>query len=300
MKKATPNNCLLCDASRLRFMFPREEDSLWQCESCSGIFAWPQIAQKDLEFYYDEITDVNYLLKYEQESYLRAKRILNYLDKKNLAGKILDVGCGCGFFLKMCQEQGKQAEGIEISKKAIELSKKFGDFIIYNEEITDCLKSLSTYSIISAQHILEHMKNPREFLSLLRNKLDQSGVLVIAIPNFDSWIQRWSGLQWVCLRERGHLFHFSPSAIEKLLSNVGFRLLDLQTPQWNCLDLVWAWRHRNEKYNFDKNNTDSEKYKSIKQSSFIRKNLSPLFKPLGWFVEYVHKGCEILAFAQKT
>lgn len=297
-----PKKCSLCSCRDITFIQTRGWDDLYLCASCKVVFAWPQIKKVDLESYYDEVTDPEYLVKYEQESLKRAQRILAFIHKKNIYEKILDLGCGCGFFLKESQKQGSDAEGVELSKKAIELASKNGDFKIYQGEVLEVLSKLPTYKVIAAQHILEHMHQPLDFFKLIWKKLEPQGILVLAIPNYNSWMRQWAEMHWVLLREQGHLFHFNIESLQKWLKQSRFQILDYQTPQWNSLDLLWAWRQRGKEFKELKVNSAQSKKRvqsERKKELFFRQMVSIGGRPLALLAEKMKKGGELLVFAQK-
>ena len=46
--------------------------------------------------------------------------ILDVIEKETAVGRILDVGCGCGFFLKEAKDRGWNMEGVEPSKESVD------------------------------------------------------------------------------------------------------------------------------------------------------------------------------------
>lgn len=297
-----PALCLLCESKKLSAVFNRDEDTLWSCESCRVVFAWPQIQEMDLHSYYACVTDPNYIVKYEKEAKRRGERILRFVEKKIKSGKILDVGCGCGFFLSVAQHQGWEAMGVEIAQPMIALSRKFGDFKIVEGDFNRVKDSLPAFPVISIQHILEHVKDPKNFLQTLLEKLEPGGILAVAVPNWDGWMRLWAGSQWVCLRERGHLFHFTVDVLKKLLEQIGLRVLYWETPQWNSLDLIWAWRRRKEKVSSvsaGEGQCEGKTPELFSAPSWLRQTAALGARPVAWLAQKMSRGAEILMLAEK-
>lgn len=294
-------NCPVCESGAIDYEADRGWDQLWHCRQCDLVFAWPQLQETELEAYYDEVTHPEYLLKYEEESFRRGRRILSFLEKRWPRGAILDVGCGCGFFLKVAQDGGWQPEGVEISPRAAELSRRYGNFRIHVGKFDERQGNLATYPVISAQHILEHMRDPVQFLKALHEKLQPKGILVVAVPNRNSWMRRWADIDWVCLRERGHLFHFTIESLKNLLEKGGFRLLAWETPQWNSLDLLWAWRRRNRPKVVPAAQPEAAAAAEPEapKKSYLRNVVSQLSGPIAWLAEEFKFGAEILIYAEK-
>lgn len=61
----------------------------------------------------------------------------------------------------------------------------------------------------------------------MRETAPSGGVLVVSIPNFDSWQSRLSGRWWFHLDVPFHLYHFSARNFGALLEREGFRIARL-------------------------------------------------------------------------
>jgi SAM-dependent methyltransferase len=68
--------------------------------------------------------------------------------------------------------------------------------------------------------VLEHLPQPRETLKEIRRILVPGGRLYISIQNARSLHYRLFGARWFSLDVPRHLFTFSPSTIQRLLSSL--------------------------------------------------------------------------------
>ncbi|WP_317046666.1 class I SAM-dependent methyltransferase [Spirosoma pollinicola] len=154
---------------------------------------------------------------------LRSK--LNLINKLNgKPGQILDVGCGTGAFLESCRAGGWQVAGMEPDPdaRAIAIEK-------LQAEIKPNLATLSTsqpFDIISLWHVLEHIPNLSESISMLHQLLKEQGTLLIAVPNSDSYDANYFKEYWAAYDVPRHLHHFTPSTIEPLFNKHGFVLVN--------------------------------------------------------------------------
>jgi SAM-dependent methyltransferase len=128
--------------------------------------------------------DDGYINLIETSSYFRPFDKWHPIEQKlaKLAqGKILDVGCGNGRVMKYFQKQGLEAVGIDISKIAIEASKKFG--------ATNCLlmdarkldlpeNSFDTASLLGNGLGLSNVEESRNILSNLSKVVKPNGLLI--------------------------------------------------------------------------------------------------------------------------
>jgi SAM-dependent methyltransferase len=71
---------------------------------------------------------------------------------------------------------------------------------------------------------MEHVSNPREVLSEVRRILRPEGLLILQVPNIDSWQSRIFGAQWYGLDIPRHVIDYSKAAILRLLADAGFHV----------------------------------------------------------------------------
>lgn len=130
-------------------------------------------------------------------------------------GRILDVGCGAGHFLNTMKENGWEVSGVDASPKARALvMSQFGIDTISPEE---WFNSDGKYDVITCWHSLEHFHEPWEYLEKIRAHLNQDGVLIVALPNYESTDAKKYGADWAAYDTPRHLYHFNPSSLEKIM-----------------------------------------------------------------------------------
>jgi ubiquinone/menaquinone biosynthesis C-methylase UbiE len=165
---------------------------------------------------------------YGQRKFL-VERAVNYARVKSVLGEmrsaaplsLLDVGCGNGMFLLGMRQRGWQSFGTEIAP-AFHLQDQAAEFIKKGE-----LKNIdfpdNFFDVITMWHSLEHVNDPLGYLIKARRILKNDGVLVVEVPNFQSWQARFFKKNWFGLDVPRHLFHFSPKSITNFLLRAGFK-----------------------------------------------------------------------------
>jgi SAM-dependent methyltransferase len=134
-------------------------------------------------------------------------------------GAVLDIGCGTGDFLAYMAHKGYTTQGVEVSDSARQQAqaKRLSVAASMAE-----LPKASAYQVITLWHVLEHVADPLETLKELHLRSATGGLLVIAVPDRDSWDQRHYGAFWAAWDVPRHLFHFTRNDVHELLEKAGF------------------------------------------------------------------------------
>lgn len=97
--------------------------------------------------------------------------------------RLLDVGCGTGALLRFLKEEGyKNLEGLEISKRAVEVLGQHG-ITMHHAKLPDLPLLNEQYDVVVASQVLEHIIRRQKFLRGLKQILKPSGSLIIFVPN---------------------------------------------------------------------------------------------------------------------
>ena len=148
------------------------------------------------------------------------------ISKYNPKGRcLLDVGAGTGDFLVTARKNRWKVVGVEPNKEARIRAENKGI------ELFPSLDSLPNgkYDIVTLWHVLEHLPNLDDHIEKLVALLNESGTLVVAVPNFNSFDARHYREYWAAYDVPRHLWHFSKEAIGKLFSGHGMKVVAGQT-----------------------------------------------------------------------
>jgi SAM-dependent methyltransferase len=145
----------------------------------------------------------------------------------NVKGKLLDVGCGDGRFLRYAKEQGFEVWGIDFDKKSVESAKRnLGIdtvFAMSLEEFYEYAKEKNLkFDVITFFQVLEHQDKPREFLEMVKGLLKEGGYIAGSVPNKESMfieLIRYNHADY----PPHHFLRFSKSSLEKALNFAGFK-----------------------------------------------------------------------------
>lgn len=144
-------------------------------------------------------------------------------------GRLLDIGCGGGRFLKRMQRHGWKVEGVDFDAQATLLvTKKYGI-----KTFTGDLLSLGipdeSFNAVTMSHCIEHLTNPIEVLNECLRILKPGGVLVITTPNVESRAAKEFGDVWRGWEPPRHLYLFSINTLRNFLVSTGFKVEEIHS-----------------------------------------------------------------------
>ena len=138
-------------------------------------------------------------------------------------GSLLDYGTGTGYFANTMVCQGWKVKAIEKSPQARAFAKKqFG----LNVEAEHSLKDYPSMSldVVTLWHVMEHLEHLNEMWETLHRILKDKGVLIVAVPNPESYDARKYKEWWAAYDVPRHLWHFSPLVMQRFGEKHGFVL----------------------------------------------------------------------------
>jgi 2-polyprenyl-3-methyl-5-hydroxy-6-metoxy-1,4-benzoquinol methylase len=209
----------------------QESFELVQCQQCQFVWTNPRPTAQNIGRYYRASSYISHsdtreglvsrLYHAIRDFTLKGKlSLLNTLKPER--GSLLDVGCGTGLFLYVCQKDGWQVSGIEPDENARRMAVDRTGLDI-NAEILGSYPE-QQFDAITMWHVLEHIHYLNDTLDWLYQHLTKSGHLIIAVPNLQSRDAQVFGKHWAAYDVPRHLYHFAPKTLEKLLLAHGFEL----------------------------------------------------------------------------
>ncbi len=193
--------CKICGSDENKFIGrPRINNSIQhllnhdykiqECANCNFYFIEPEIdlTQQAWQHLYED----NYFADSLNNAWLRKlrekerKQRLKLIEGKLKCekAKFLDMGCGEGDVLKEAIAHGFEAYGVDIAHN---LSQENSGINFFKGNIFEAKFPDAFFSVIYMDSVLEHVLNPMETLAELRRILKPGGVLLVIVPNEDSF-----------------------------------------------------------------------------------------------------------------
>lgn len=215
-------NCLICSSHKLK-QLPGyyEKHGLVKCRACGFVFIERIPTIDELNLFYSKYSydSDSHLSPMTRESY---NLLLDEFEQFRSKNKILDVGCGRGWFLIEAKKRGWEVYGTEFSEKAIEVCEAAG-LKMKNGKLQKSTFSPEEFDIVTSFEVIEHINNPTEEISYIHEFLRTGGLFYCTTPNFNAYLRYYLKENYnnvIVYPE--HLSYYSRSTLKRLMRIYGF------------------------------------------------------------------------------
>ena len=148
--------------------------------------------------------------------------------------RVLDVGCSSGYLARPLVERGCTVVGIEQDEAAAETARQVcAEVLIGDAETMELPFPEGSFDIVLCGDLIEHLRQPGQFLARVRPFLRENGHLVLTTPNVANWTMRLGLLagRWRYtergILDRTHLQLFTRNTLVEMLEHARYRVLEL-------------------------------------------------------------------------
>jgi SAM-dependent methyltransferase len=169
------------------------------------------------------------------------RRIVEIFPPWTGEGRLLDVGCATGKFLRLMQTVGWRVSGIELDAAAVAKARAVTSDV-FEGDPTAAPFVPESFDVITSFHVVEHLPEPRAALTRMLQWLAPGGVMIVEVPNVGGVGGRTFGRYWSGLDFPRHLTHFTPATMAAMVERAGGRVVDVRhrtKPRW----LIRSARH---------------------------------------------------------
>lgn len=238
-----PVPCALCGAADAPVLSEENGYLVRRCR-CGLVFVSPQPSAEDLALFYGQYFPEEAGDLWGQIMARNFDADAGYVARaRPEPGRALDIGAGHGHFLARLKKAGWQVEGLDLSADAAEAARKSYGIEVRREMFRPGLLQPSSYDVITAWYVLEHVKDPAGFLAEAFRALKPGGLFGLRVPNMTfsklflalKKVPGTAGLLYALgvgtdgksshfnvLDPPAHLYGYNPATLTGLLTRAGF------------------------------------------------------------------------------
>lgn len=235
------------------FEYNTSEDTFMamKCNTCGLIYLNPRPMVSEFKKIYPasyhafNFSEKEYGIVHKIRSRLEAQRLLRSFKGLAENAKILDVGCGDGFHLKLLRQYGKKSwilEGIDMDERAVAKAKSSGLEVFTGSVETIDLPE-NRYDGAFIIQTIEHVENPHKVLLGIKRLLKPGGKLLVVTDNTDSLdFNMFKRRYWGGYHFPRHWNLFNKNSLSKLATKTNF---DIQVLETQVSPVNWAYSIHN-------------------------------------------------------
>jgi len=217
--------CVLCGGTS-SLLCDKRPATYFRCNRCGFIVQHPPPPPDAFASYAETEYQGGLYAEYVRAREMKLehfRRRLTIVQSHCQSGRLLDIGCSCGYFLEVAAAAGFDVHGLEFSASAIAAAAPAVRSRIRRVRVEDLTTGDGAFDVISAFDIIEHLTEPVEFLRRTRTLLSNNGWLVISTPDARHWLRPLMRSRWPMLQPMQHVSLFTGEALTRALTQAGYR-----------------------------------------------------------------------------
>jgi SAM-dependent methyltransferase len=299
--------CPLCGGSSTRYERTVRGFALERCRHCGMVFANPQYTQERMQhLYHDRDTDKLIQLYAQAATTAVLADIDRLLDEVEGIlpgrGRILDFGCGPGYFFERAGQRGWDAHGIDYGSWVEKAAASRGLRNVHVGPLRDQGFSDGFFDVVCANQVLEHLAVPKDDLREIRRTIRPGGLFYASVPNYHCLSILLGRDDFELNEPPQHVNYFTPKSLCSLLNACDFEVLRVSTYgglKWENLlgrpiesDIAAAYRNVESAPDGPPGNG---KRNGSAETPFMKRMMRPLVKTLLYRMAKVGMCLEVFA-----
>lgn len=194
-----------------------------KCQKCGLIFSNPILKEdKIAKLYLDSG------FSYSQEAEYLKKTYWNLVPRLHSGSvKLLDVGCGNGFFLEEAKAQGvKDVWGVEPGEPSVKQAPKWLQKRIKIAMLKPRLFKAGSFDVVCCFHTLDHIVDPNAFLQQCRTLLKRGGSAVFVVHDTGGLSVKLFG-EKSAIFDIEHIYLFNKRTLAQIFEQNGFEVVEV-------------------------------------------------------------------------
>lgn len=230
--------CEICRVASASLIFVKKGYRLVRCSECGLVYVENRPSEQQLselynsDSYHAELTDDSSPASLWHKR--AAAKHLQFVRRYKQSGRVLDIGCSAGFFLRSAREHGWETFGVDRNVRSVQYAKENCGLNVTCGTLEEVGFPAGFFDVVTLWDVVEHLESPISTLRQIGGYLKDDGILILETPNIDGLFPQLSYPvgrlmnYWPHPTPPGHLFQFSKKTIRLLLNESGFNPLAIE------------------------------------------------------------------------
>lgn len=147
----------------------------------------------------------------------RTTLVLALLDRHGVVpgATVLDAGCGWGVTLQALEERGYRADGLDVSRRALECLDR-PERALFEADLSEPVpREANQYDAVVALDVIEHLDDDRAAVAALWRLTRPGGIAVVSVPALPELFGEFDRIQ-------GHRRRYLPATLRSVFDGSGF------------------------------------------------------------------------------
>ncbi len=261
------DKCIVCGSAELTDLKDYSETALCKCNHCSMVFSRNIPSTHELEEYYsrENYNRTAYLSPITVNRYIA---LLDEFEKYRKTNRILDVGAGYGFLLKIAKSKGWEVYGTELTDDAVEHCKAEG-IEMRKGNLHEVGFEEGMFDVITSIEVIEHLNTPNELVGEMKRLLRPGGKAYLTTPNFNALLRYRLKSKYDVIEFPLHLCYYTKRTLGKLFKDHGFQVEKIRTTGISLTRLRTSKGKSNQDYVSETSDDEMIRYR-IERNWFLR------------------------------
>lgn len=227
--------CPVCDSASSELFFEKDWFTFSRCRECAMVYLNPRLNEQATYAFYNsqwnaiynetKFDEVSTSTKLDDE--INAANLERILRLRGSTGRLLEIGCAKGFFLRVAKDAGFEVHGLELNERNYRRARAdVGDGVL-NVDLFSAAYPADHFDVIYMRDVFEHVPKPKAMLEEM-NRIARAGCVVfIEVPNIEGLMYKLVRQRHICVFGFEHLNYWAPETLGKLLERTGFAVRDV-------------------------------------------------------------------------
>jgi len=228
-KDLVKQSCYVCGGQKFEVVNEIDRYGLYYptgiCEQCGNVQQSRYYDDESLKKFYSEYYRDMYGHRTPKSLFddqrIRGLAIFEFTKGTTVPKNVLEIGCGAGGILSRYVDIGCEVLGLDFDEKYLEEARHHN--IPVRKGSLEQLASKEKFDLIILSHVLEHIKNPSQFLVTLSGHLTDEGVLYIEVPSLDNVKNGGYHYDLMEFFQNAHVIHFTDKSLKLICKKAGLK-----------------------------------------------------------------------------